>query len=497
MSLRFPVAEFFQSSGNAAAVFNENLRDEIATFACSIWSQFPGFITENQSPGIAFTRGFMNQMCLPIQPPPLAPDVPFQGGQCVGQRYTVRIRWTQNNGSLYRLLTFDVFGPISRIFGFFEPNFPSNPTGSGQAIGEVDAFTQQGIPMTFTNSGPESGPPDNDPTYEVEPNPPGPDPCGNPSSEYPGGPPNSGDLMTTITIPNPDGLDNQFTLVYNKISDQYNFPMGFKLNGTNVILDSEGITIYGPPQLTEPTSGNDLPPPGADGGNDGVGGSNNTEFPLAGYPVVPDLDVPISVPDLIEYVICNEGVIETITETIKIITSANPYVGVILDILSEIIREICEATTAEATVGLPEYYGIKPGVNRPAIVYLWKEFINDTFQASTYSSTVQHPTQQAIDDIPNLVVPDKTIGPWVTSLTLNDGSRIRATGNTQMESLNNFNFLLNQVESSFIPVDAATRTVVSEYPNLQILTLKLRQIEYYPTGKQAGVSPFIRRVIQP
>ena len=512
MTLRFPTREFFQSSGNPANLFNEELRDAIAGFSCQLWNDFPSWLTDGMNPAQAFVRGYMNQMCSPLQPAVVAPITPFTGGQCPGVLYDVDCLVQVYNITTCVLVvnttvTFQVLGPV---VGIEEQNItPTAATSSCNGLSSAslvdvdyvlvsaspdivvqgsvfrDELNQASPPLssvTITNVTRVDGMPDN---------------CGDPLPGYGGQFPDSAALETTIVITNLDGDDNVYNLTYNKITNQYNFPMGFKLNGTNVSLDLEGITIYGPPQITEPTNGNDVPAPGSDGRDDGVGGNNTITFPLIGYPVVSNLTTPTATDSLIEYVICNEGVIEVVTDTIKLITSANPYVGIILDILTEIITELCEATGAEATVGLPEYYGLRPGVNRPAIVYLWKEFNGTTFGASTYSSTVSNPTAAAVAAIPTLVVPDKTIGPWVTSLNLTDGSRIRATGNTQIESLANFNFLLNQVEPAFIPVDAANQTVVSEYPNLNILTLKLRQIEYYPTGKQAGVSPFIRRVIQP
>jgi len=261
MSLYFPTSEFFEDSGKAVNKFNEDLRDAIVGFSCDLWASYPDFITQGSNPGSSFARGYMNQMCSVRQPPVVAPSIPFTGGQCVGQRYTVRIRWTQNNGSLWRLLSFSVYGPISRISGFFEPNNPNQPDGAGLAKGEVQAFDQFGNPELFLNAGPEAGPPDNSPTYEVVPFGGGPDPCGDPPSRYPSDPPTVNDLSTTINIVNLDGVSNDYSLEYNKISNQYNFPIGFKLNGINVTLDMSGLTIHSSPTFVTPNSNNDVEPP--------------------------------------------------------------------------------------------------------------------------------------------------------------------------------------------------------------------------------------------
>lgn len=495
MTLKFPLTNFFQTSGNAAALFNEQLRDGIVTFGCTLWANYPKFITEGTNPGASWARGYMNQMCSPIQSAVPAPAVPFTGGQCPGTRYTVRIRWTQNNGSLWRLLTFDVWGPISSIFGEFVPNNENLPNGPGLAEGQVQAFTQAGQPMLFTNSGPEAGPPDNAPTYEVIVFGGGPDLCGNPPISYPDNPPSSQDLITNITITNLDGNDNIYTLVYNKLSNQYNFPMNFKLNGTNVTLDLEGITIYGPPQITEPTSGNDLPVPGSDGGDDGAGGDNDTTYPDTEYPTVPELTVPTTAIELIEYVACIDGVVTSVSQTLKLVTASIPYASLVIDILSAIITDVCEMGDVQPTLGFPDYYGLKPGVNRPAIVYIYKEVVDNRWSESTYSSTVVHPTAAAIADVTTVNVPDKTMGAFVTTLNLTDGSRVRVSGDTEANSLVNFNYLLNQVEPSFIPANVNDCKTVTEYPKLQVKTVKCRQIEYYPEGRTAGVNPVIQRVI--
>ena len=175
-------------------------------------------------------------------------------------------------------------------------------------------------------------------------------------------------------------------------------------------------------------------------------------------------------------------------------TSISPLATAILSILINIVQEICEAGE-EGLVGLPEYYGIRPGAERPAIVYIWKEVIGGVIQPSTYSSTVQNPSTNAINAIDTITVPDKTIGEYMTSVTLTDGSRIRATGDTPTNADTNFFFLLNQVDSAFKQMDINDRITRSENSRLQTKTLKCRQIEYYPNGKDANTSPSVRRKI--
>ena len=495
MGLHFPISEFFESSGNAAAEFNENLRDGIATFACNLWSNFPAFITEGTTPTQSFARGFMNQACSPIQAPVPVPQTPFTGGQCVGVLYNaifdfeIESNFAPGIPNPFSQQPFTgLIGPIVSLtatqIGPRQFQYNAIADGGNQTLQVLGGLTPVNTTILPTNQVwsvvRQDGQPDN---------------CGNPSEQYPGGNPTFNDLRTIITINNLDGTDNNYELVYNKLTNQYNFPMSFKLNGTNVNLDLSGITIFGAPEIISPTSGNDVPPPGSDGGEDGIGNPNDDEFPLVGYPVIPDLVGSTTTDIDIEYLVCESGVISSIIETIKAVPGLSPQLLLLIQLLNAIIEEICEATGAEAIVGLPDYYGIKPGVERPAIVYLYKEFIMGTWDASTYSSTVSNPTAAAVAAINTIAVPDKTMGTWVTSIALTDGAKVKASGNTEAESLSNFNFLLNQVEPSLLPGDVPANTVVTSYPRLQVKTVKCRQIEYYPNGKQAGVSPAIRRVI--
>ena len=146
---------------------------------------------------------------------------------------------------------------------------------------------------------------------------------------------------------------------------------------------------------------------------------------------------------------------------------------------------------------MPEYYGLRPGAERPAIVYLWKEYDGSTWSKSTWSSTVQHPTQQAIDDINNLTSFTKQTGTNVRAIKLTDGSLIKATGLTPEIAETNFNFLLGQVLPQFIPADEAIRTTTTVQLGIDERTLTLRQIEYYPDGAGANKNPTIRRVLNP
>lgn len=511
MTIKFPASEFFQNSGNTAAQFGENLRDQIATFACTIWANFPGFVAEGTNPVQSFTRGYMNQVCSPIQPPVTAPTPPFLGGQCpFAYIWNPTFVVSRPNNALGlsvgdQILGQAVTNPTGPITDTVFPPVPNNAFIVGTALGPAGnnqtTFVFSGANIEFNPPGSNPSPDSVVNVNEVIANsftPAGgqPDSCGTLPADYPIVTPTSIDLTTTINITNLDGLDNIYTLVFNKTANQYNFPMSFKLNGVNVGFDVGGITIYGSPNIVQPTSGNDVLPPGSDGGDDGVGGNNDTVYDNE-YPAFPDITVPEVQDKIIEYVVCNEGVIETITTSLKLVTATIPYASLVIDILGSILIDVCEDEEVAPTIGLPDYYGVRPGIERPAIVYLYKEYINGKWGQSTYSATVHHPTQSAIDNINTIDVPDKNQGTFMVSLSLTDGSRIRVSGNSESSAISNFDFILNQTNPAFIPTNPSTRRVISQNLRLQEKQVKCRQIEYYPDGKLDGTSPLIRRVINP
>ena len=503
MTVKYPLSEFFQSSGNAAAQFSESLRDSVVGFACNIWAAYPAYVTQGTNPLSSFARGFMNSACSPMQPAVPAPTVPFTGGQCT-ELYNVTTSYEQSNLTTCAAFTFDnnqfnLMGAITGLRLEFLEFIPADPPNilfdatrykvflgynNGASEIQLNDYIDDGCgnanSVSITNIVRVDGMPDN---------------CGNPPVTYPSPPPSSNDLTTIINITNGDTVDNSYTVVFNKTQNNYNFPMSFKINGINATLDLGGLTIFGDVNVTTTTTGNDPLPPGSDGGEDGAGGMNDTVYDDTEYPTLPELVVPQTTLQAFNYLRCNTDVLDPIMTTIQVASSSIPWLNLLIEIILDVLNDTCGGGNPEALVGLPEYYNVKPGTNRPAIVYLWKEVISGVIQASTYSSTVTYPTAAAIADIPTIVVPDKTIGTFRTSITLTDGVRILSTGDTQANADINFNFLLNQVDSAFLPIDVPGNTTRGVDSRLQVKTLKCRQIEYYPAGKNANTSPAQRRVI--
>lgn len=493
MPLRFPVKDFFQPTVNTASEFSDNLRDSVATFACNLWSSFPGFVVDNTNPASSFARGFMNSMCSPIQSPVPMPDVPFLGGQCEDIAYDITVNFDRTFiGNTTNITETTVtYGSIRSIM--IEVNPPD--------IGNITYIVARGNPGTLVPSGNGTisvggvGFTAVINTITVVRRDGQPDTCGDIAPFYPGSPPTANNLNTIINITNNDGLALAVEIQYLKLSNEYNFPMLFQVNGNKVILDFGGLNFYAPDGLSKPGSDNNLPPPGTDGGDNGIGDTITKTYPENEYPIAPESPVPRVIDTVVQYVACTEGVVETLETTLQLAVGFNPILSLIIEILGQILTDLCE--TPEASLGLPEYYGLAPGADRPAILYLWKIYENDKWGASTYSSTVHHPTSGAIADIENLMSFEKTIGTFKTLIRLSDGSTIKATGGNEIQSQANFDFLINQVDSSFVPADINANTIREVDNRLNLTTLRLRQVEYYPNGKKDNSSPSIKRVIEP
>lgn len=515
MVLKFPVSEFFQNSGNNAALFTERVRDEVATFACELWRDFPDFYTDGINPANSFARGFMNQMCVDIQPPLPPPTVPFIGGQCCDAMYDVTATWTLRRcfGDVIVLTGPGTVSVNGRVLGIILQPCTLSPgltcldvqyqNCQGDILYETLTSTTRGL-AGFDCQSVGSTDPNADSinpftsVFEITAvtrTDGFPDDCGDPLPRYNSPDPTSDDLNTDINININDGLDLNLELQYIQNSPQYNFPMNFKVNGFNVSLDLGGLNFYAPDGFTSPSGDNNVPPPGSDPGTDGAGGDIVKTYPENEYPVGPDALVPRQVTEAVQYFVCEEGVIESITTTFNLITGSSPILFLILEILGQILTDLCE--TPEPTLGLPEYYGLAPGVERPAIVYLWKEFIDGKWMQSTYSSTVSHPTEAAIANIENLTNIEKIIGTYKTFIRLTDGSVIKATGSDPTISNANFQFLFSQVKPAFKPSNSSSATITQQDSRLSVKTLTLRQIEYYPVGKKDNVPPTIKRVINP
>ena len=512
--------EFFENSGNSAYEWHEKTRDAIIEFQCGIWAKAPDWYSRSIDPSVSYTRGFMNAMCSRVQPAVPPPTIPFTGGQCTNLRYRVQGTFQNaNTGSTQpcgQVLTFDSDANASNgIPGAITGLAYINDTGTralfvtfdlGDGVTRYAQVGQPGIGLimgVFDECENLSG--SNAPGYvlfgtgqivSVTPKDGMPDICGDPPPDYNTPEPRPEDLRDTITINLTTGdtynLDLQFTQLY----DNRSFPNGTLVNNNLFILDIDGLTSVPPPQAKEPFGSQEVPPPNSGNSEDGLGNEVDTDSPDENYFKFPEISLKPQLDEVIEYLACEDGVIETVTSLIAVGTQDNPLFSIIIPILNNLVQDICEIAEPEAIVGLPEYYDARPQAERPVIVFTYKEVIDDEVQRSTYSSTVSNPSQAAIAAIGSLVVPDRTSGEIQKRITLTNGARIIGTGNTESMAQSHFDFLLNQVDPALVPSNISEETVTITNTGIATKTLKCRFVDYYEFGRKDNVEPTARQIIE-
>lgn len=487
MTIRYGNETFFTSSGNLAASFGENFRDAIVGHACDIWGNFPDYFTQGKNPVSSFARGYMNAYCNARgDTPPPAPTQPFTGGQCEAIEYDVLVEYQRNPTEPVLNETARVFGAIGGVRIEQNPDIGNRyelilshftaPPSSQSTETVLNAWTAALGGDNFANIVSNTrvdGLPDN---------------CGDPNPAYPvQPPPTQQDLSTTINITNIDGLAVDFDVQYNKTDVNSNFPISFKVNGINVTLDGGGLNIYGDINVVSSNDGNQGQDPGDDGGTDVDGNKYTSPFPDQDYPALPQLTVPEQVEASFDYALCEADVITPIVELVKLPAGYDIIFKIILKILEDIIEDVCGGQAGET--GLPETYPVLPGVERPVIMYFFKEVIAGKKQMATYVSSLPNPSGSAVSEIPTVNVPSRNLGRFITSIALTDGSRLVARGNTAAESDSFFTFLLSRADPALIPVDVPGKKVLTENQRLQDVSVQCTRIEYYSMGKNFNRAP--------
>lgn len=511
MSVFYETSSFFEESGSAVARFPEQVRDGIVGHACNIWGNFPDFFTRGVNPVSSWTRGYMNQVCGGIQSPPPLQTPDFTGGQCDGIIYNVVYKITAYNIGSCQLVVDEtqqqnVTGPIGAVY--------INPVGitattscnglSNDVVDQVEYLLPTKLGDVTLSAGIFNDPSGvaNPPLSSVEilsvTRVDGlPDDCGDAPPQYaPQPPPAPGDLNTTINITNLDGTDNSISIEYNQVDNNYNFPMNFKVNGINATLSLGGLTIHGNTSITNNNGGEGSPPPGSDGGKNSDGDTYINIFDDAEYPELPEFTVPDLVDSTLEYLLCEEEVLDTITKVVKILPGTSPILVSILEVLSNIVRELCQGDDL-SDVGVPEIYPVLPGADRPVCVFYYKEILEDRRGFSTYTSTLPNPSNATIAGLSNLVPPDRVLGKYVVALRLTDGSRIIARGNTEAQADAYFQFLLNRVSPGVIPTNILELKTVTKQERFNEVEVKCTQVEYYPDGKSFGRTASEKYLLSP
>ena len=511
MTTKFETSSFFEQSGNLAAEFSEKLRDGIVTHTCNLWSAYPKFFTNNKNPATSWTRGYMNQVCSPIQPPVPLPPPNFTGGQCTGIPYTVtvRVKTASNTNSGFTqdaTRTFTVIGPVTDLQ--FIPSGTFGSTASSQFGGftvfrhDIRLASNAGNPFLVGSAfnligGQPTDPPNEIFIISVVRDDGLPDNCGSlPPSYPPEVRPTQIDLSTTINITNLDGTDNFFDLTWNQVDANFNFPFNFKLNGINVTLSLGGLTIHGNNNITNNNGGDGSPNPGSDGGKDVDGNDYQDDNPEWTYPELPEFTVPDLVEETLEYALCELNVVNTVSETIKVLPGTSALFQTILTVLANIVEDIC-AETEVSDVGIPELFPVLPGADRPIVMFYYKEIIAGKRSFSTYVSTIPRPNAATVADLENLSPPDRTLGKVVVALKLLDGSRIVARAETETQANAYFNYLLTLTTGGIIPPNIETVKSTTRIEKFAVVEVKCTQIEYYPEGKSFGRTPSVLVLLDP
>lgn len=260
MSIRYQLAEFYDTTLDRSQDFGFQVADQARRGLCSLWGATPGALIPN--PGDSFRRGAISALCQDF-PPPSPPSVPFLGGQCPGGQYNVAvgIGFTQGNGTVV-----PPSNPGVRIGPYL------GPLSVGQRrVGDVLEFFNEAdgklfgsvtVGGNFANSRPTIQ------LYDIV-RIGGTDNCGNPPPEYPGSS-YVDDRDTTIegdTIVEGDE-NNPITIdISPTFEDEVcigTFVFCADVEGNRVTLDAGGITI------NLPGTG------GGDSGGSGGGGDGDT-----------------------------------------------------------------------------------------------------------------------------------------------------------------------------------------------------------------------------
>lgn len=233
---------FSDLASTAGQVTGDFLRDSanaIAESYCSLYHDYPGFVTgASFDPITPFRRSLANSLCKDRQPGlPPPPQVPFQGGQCDAP-YNVNVYLTGHYrpGGFpddYRTTSFRVIGPIRAIYPSVA-NYPN--TGTDYLTVQVDAYTFEGsdkVPHTFIGY---FFPKDNWDMVNwgitsIEYLGVGTDSCGDPPPAFPPGTPDASRTNVHVDLPTIGGNNNiTIPLVYVPISGKVDVTL--KLNAT-------------------------------------------------------------------------------------------------------------------------------------------------------------------------------------------------------------------------------------------------------------------------
>ena len=250
-------AELAERLGANSADFQDSLSEEARQVACTIWRDFPDFVSANADLSRSFVRGYMSRLCSDGPLPQLDPP-PFSGGQCDGVLYDVTIsRSVYNISNCLEVVSgsvvISVLGPVQGIVKQVVTPAQTTTSCNGLAADPVDLsdwFLLSGSPDflvatgTYTDPNENANPPlSNFTITNVVRNDGQPDLCGDLPLAYPPTSPNiPGDFTIQRNLTIEDGVDLVLNFFYN--TNLGTFPMNFDLNGIKIVLDLGGVNFY-------------------------------------------------------------------------------------------------------------------------------------------------------------------------------------------------------------------------------------------------------------
>jgi hypothetical protein len=163
------------------------------------------------------------------------------------------------------------------------------------------------------------------------------------------------------------------------------------------------------------------------------------------------------------------------------------------DRLKHITKLICEMP--EPVLGVSEHFHLKPGTGRSALLINYKEHDGWTWQRSTFTITVPHPSSSTVSSFETLQPPARSIGGHYVTLTLLDGSRLRATGDTIENAKAFMAYLVSLIDTQWIPLNWDLNLTESFSNKIATREVFPRKLEYFPEGQTSSSAPKYERYL--
>jgi hypothetical protein len=163
------------------------------------------------------------------------------------------------------------------------------------------------------------------------------------------------------------------------------------------------------------------------------------------------------------------------------------------DRLKHITKLICEMP--EPTLGISEHFHLKPGTGRSSLLINYKEHDGWTWQRSTFTITVPHPSSSTVSSFETLQPPARSIGGHYVTLTLLDGSRLRATGDSIENAKAFMTYLVSLIDTQWIPPNWDLNLTESFSNKIATREVFPRKLEYFPEGQTSSNAPKYERFL--